>query len=420
MLKKIIVTVTVLFFTNAAYSTGFSIYEQGAKASGMAGAFIAQANDVSAVFYNPAGITKLNGLTIGAGTTIIMTDFAFTGPEIVDKNLYTAAQPGTFPPSTFYAAYQINDWASAGFGFYSMFGLASEWGSDKEPWAGSFLTTKSELQTFSLNPVVAFKVMDNLSLAVGFNFTSASVNMEQNIFFAPRTLSGKSALEASTTGYGFNAGLQYEPFEGLSVGIVYRSNIMLEFTDGDASFSFPVTGDTTIDGEVKALFPASVKGDADLKLPDFIGIGLAYRFTPNLIAEVDYTQFGWSSYDELTIRFDQPVGGQMESTTEKGYQDAYSIRLGLEYRFIPSMTVRAGYAWDKYAVQDEFVEPSLPEGNRHNYTLGVGYKNNGLTVDAMYHILLQDNRTITNSKDNFNGTYSGLANLVGLSLGYSF
>jgi len=411
----------ILFMSvSAVYSSGFSIYEQGAKASGMASAFIAQSNDVSAMFYNPAGITALDGLQIGLGTTVIQTDFDFTGPGIIDSRLYTPAEQGVFPPSTVYATYKIIPDLSVGFAFYSMFGLASEWGSEQEPWIGRYLTTKSALQTFSLNPVIAYKLLDNLSLAVGAVAMQANVLLEKDIYFAPRNLVGHSKLDASTMGYGFQAALQYEPLDGLYIGALYRSNVQLDFNDGTAAFTFPQTGDPVIDQEVAALFPDETRASSGITMPDFVGVGLSYRFTPNLTMEADYTRFGWSSYDKLVVDFKEPVGGQTQSVTERNYQDASSIRVGLEYYALDNLALRTGYAWEETAVPDAYVEPSLPEGTRHIYSFGLGYLTGGFKIDLSYQVLLQDDRLVENSVENFNGKYRGLANMYGLSLGYAF
>ena len=404
----------IVFSVATAWSSGFSIYEQGAKATAMGGAFIAQANDITSVFYNPAGITSMEGFRLGLGTTIIAPAFAFQGPTNVDPNLYTEAEKHIFPPSTFYTTYQINDDLTAGFGFFTLFGLGSEWDKD---WPGRQLATTSEVQTFFLNPVVAYEVMDGLSIAAGFSAVVATVNLEYSVWFGPRDVFGETKLDASTTGYGFNLGLQYKPTEDLSLGVVYRDNVLLEFTDGDVTFDFPSTGNAQADGEVAAFFP-NTGGSADLELPTLIGFGVAYQFTDKLIAEFDWMQLGWSSYDELVLKFDEPVAGRDESVAERKYEDSFSLRFGLEYMIEDDLAFRLGYIRDNRAVPDDYVEPSLPEGDRNLYSIGLGYKMDNLTIDGFYMLLTQDDRTITNSVEGFNGKYTGLGNLFGVSFEY--
>ena len=416
MLKKFTVFFSVLVLSASQVSaSGFSIYEQGAKATAMGGAFIAQANDVSSVFYNPAGITGLSGLNIGLGATIIMPQFAFQGPTNIDPNLYTRAVDQVFPPPTFYLTYQVNKSLSVGFGLYAMFGLGSEW--DKN-WPGRQLATKTDLQTVYLNPVVAYEVMDGLSVAAGVSAVIGSVSLGKSVYYGPRNVFGESKLEASATGIGFNFGLQYKPTDELSFGVTYRPNTLLAFEGGDATFDFPVTGDAATDAEIEKLFP-NTKGSADLTLPTLLGVGISYRFTKDLTAEFNWMQLGWSSYDELVVKFDDPVGGKTESVAERKYEDSFSLRLGVEYQMNDDLALRVGYVRDNKAVPDERVEPSLPGGNRDLYSVGFGYKiNKNLTVDGFYLLLLQEDRTITNSVDGFNGTYTGMGNLFGFSFQY--
>jgi len=421
MLNKSLLILSLIILPHATlFASGFSIYEQGARATAMAGAFIAQADDPSANFYNPAGLAFLKGFHIGLGTTIIAPQFAFQGPENIDSKLYTKAKEDIFTPSTLYLSYQFKDRYSVGFGFYTLFGLASTWGTKEEPWVGRYLATNSEVQTFYYNPNFAVKLLDNLSLAGGFSFIQAKVLLEKSIYFSPRNVDGESSLEANTTGFGFNVGLRYVLFDRLMLGAVYRPNTTLKFKDGDATFRFPATGDPIIDAEIAALFPQKTRGSADLELPNLIGLGIAYDFTENLRAEFDFMQLGWSSYDTLLITFADPVAGQTESKAIRNYDDSYSLRFGLQYKIYPNLALRLGYLYDQRAVPDAHVEPSLPEGNRHNYTIGLGYQWGSLTIDAAYHLLLQDDRDITNSVNDFNGKYTGLGNLFGISLGYSF
>ncbi len=133
-------------------------------------------------------------------------------------------------------------------------------------------------------------------------------------------------------------------------------------------------------------------------------------------------QLGWSSYDELTVKYDDPIGlppNQVtEVTVERNYEDSFSLRFGLEYLVNDDFAVRAGYLRDNHAVPDANLEPSLPEGDRNLYSIGAGYTFDNLTIDAFFMVLTQDEREIDNSVYLFNGTYTGSANLFGVSFGY--
>ncbi|NOX89905.1 MAG: transporter [Calditrichaeota bacterium] len=418
MFKKLF----LLLFLPASFvlASGFSIYEQGSRATALGGAFIARADDPSAVFYNPAGISQLSGWQISVGTTAIQPQFSFTGPSTMDSKFYTEAKKNVFFPTHLYLSYSIKPWLTAGFGFYSPFGLATEWGTKEHPWVGRLLTTRTELQTFYYNPVIAAKLTDNLSAAAGVSLVQANVEMEKDVFFTPRNLFGHSKLKANTTGFGINLGLRYTFFKRLHLGAVYRSSVTLNFNDGEARFTFPTTTDPIINNEVSSLFPAKTKAKSKLVLPATFGLGIAYEATENLSFEFNYVYMGWHTYDRLKVTFADPVGGEKETVSPRNYSDSFSLRFGIEYRLDPHFTLRAGYLWDYHAVPSAYVEPTLPENDRHNYTIGLGYRLKSWSVDVAYQILLQDDRNIKQSVNNFDGKYTGIANLYGLTVGYAF
>ena len=409
----------VIISGSMVFGSGFSIYEHGSKASAMGGAFIAQANDASALFYNPAGITGLEGINVQLGLTIIQPQAYFLGPTDVDPNLYSPAKDETFLIPNFYATYQITDKLSAGLGLFVPFGLGSDWGQD---WVGRELATNSDVEVIELNPVVAYKVLDNLSLAVGFEYGMASVILEKSAYLGYALDSyAEFKMEGETTGMSFNLGIQYKPIKELAIGLMYRHEMTLDFEDGDARFDRPSINPAT-DAYVEQLLP-DTKGNATIVLPARIGLGIAYDFTDQLTAEFDVLRINWTSYDELTIETDDPINGENEQTAVKNYEDQMSFRVGLEYRLNDQLALRTGYLRDPHAVPDKYVEPTLPEGDRNLYSFGAGYKVAGISIDAYYIYLTQDDREIKNSvveETGFNGTYKSQGHLYGLSLGYSF
>jgi len=339
---------------------------------------------------------------------------SFTGPTSSDPNLYSTAEEQVFPPVTLYSSYQINDKMNFGFGFFTAFGLGSNWGDD---WAGRYLATESEVQTFTLNPVMAYKVMENLSVAVGFDYIFGTVTLKRQLDFPIDHSQVGSSLEAHGSGMGWNVGLQYKANDQFTVGFAYRSNVLMDFEGGDATFELPETDGLS---PLRSSYFPDTKGSSELELPTVMTFAFAYDFTKQFTAEFDYVIFGWESYDELVVKFDDPVGGSTETVSEKNYQNSVSYRLGLEYRLSEDLALRAGYMRDNHAVPDEDVEPSLPEGDRDLYNFGIGYKFSALKIDASYTLLLQEDREITNSVHDFNGTYKSIGHLYGLSFGYAF
>ncbi len=422
MLKKVIFFLLLVFLpVSWTLASGFLVYEQGAKPAALGGAFIAKANDVSAVFYNPAGITafKVNNFSIGG--SLIIPQISFQGPENNSPEEYSETNKEIFPPAFFYSAFPVYDKLTAGFGVFSLFGQDCDW---DENWVGNQLTVKSRIQTYFLNPVLAYKVLDNLSVAAGVEIVYGSILWKKRHYYSVRGVLGSAEFDDNTYGFGYNFGLQYIPFENLSIGVIYRSPVLLDFDDGDAAFTFSSSSDT-INAEALYIFP-DTKTQSDIELPAMFGIGISYDFFNRLTAEVDYLWTGWSCYDERKIEYiDNTIGGEEEILLEKNYEDSYSLRLGLEYRFNESLALRGGYIKENKAVPDAYVEPSMPDGDRNVYSFGIGYKFifadlMDVSIDGYYALLMQDDREITNAVNNFNGKYKSLSNMYGVSLSWSF
>ena len=89
--RGLLITLVILLLLTgekSALGHGFGIYNQGAKASAMSTAFVAQADDPSAIYYNPAGIVQLEGTQVSVGAN------AFA-PSATFKSDGTSGIPGT-------------------------------------------------------------------------------------------------------------------------------------------------------------------------------------------------------------------------------------------------------------------------------------------------------------------------------------
>ena len=69
--KMVPVLLVLLFTASTSFAAGFRLPEAGAKAMGMGFAFTAQADDPSAIYFNPAGLTQLKGNNLKLGVTYV-------------------------------------------------------------------------------------------------------------------------------------------------------------------------------------------------------------------------------------------------------------------------------------------------------------------------------------------------------------
>ena len=228
------------FFSSMAFAAGFHIHEQGAKAMGMANAFVAQADDPSALFYNPAGIAFQEGTQISLGVTVIRvpeTEFNGTTPLGGGPSLATdekARKDVFFPPNFYFTHSMENQPISFGIGFNSIYPLAKRWASNS-----NFRDEIKEIaiKPFNIQPTVAYRIDKwNLALAAGIDYTYAQVWLEKSPYFpVPATPLGDMEIEGDGDGWGYNFGLLWKPLKQLSIGVAYRSEIKLDI-EGDADF----------------------------------------------------------------------------------------------------------------------------------------------------------------------------------------
>ena len=410
---KVTIITFVIFATiglQSVFAGGFQLNEQNARAMAMGGAFTAVSNDPSAIYFNAAGLTQLSGINIMLGTTLIAPTFSFRGvsPSIHE---YDAAKQ-TFFPTHFFASYNYNKDLAFGLGFDSPFGLASKWDPD---WVGKYLAIETKLQTFTISPVVAYNVLDNLSVSAGLVYSFATVTISQKTPQTPFTGDAFTTLTGKdNSAWGYNLGAMYKPIDGLSIGVSFHSQV---------KYNFKGTASTIGAAQLASQLPNG-NISANLTTPINLAFGVAYQVLPQLLLSADYQYVGWSSYDSLTVDFSSP---NMVKSSPRLYDNSFILRFGAEYGLTQDLKVRAGIYYDKDPVKAQYLNPSLPDADRLGFSVGLGYKlMNNFNIDAAYLFIRGKQMTITNSLENyaagispFNGTYNTAANLVSLTLSYS-
>jgi long-chain fatty acid transport protein len=239
----------VICTSTGAAAAGFAILQQGTAAMAQGNAFVAQADDPSAIFYNPAGLTQLKRPEIYFNNVFSATNRTYMTPA----GEYTTAKHDIFAIPAFYATYPVHERVVLGLGCFSPFGLGTTWPPE---WAGRYITTMSKLKTYNVNPVVAVKLLDNLSFAAGLDMLWSRVQIQRKTFqrMGPFLLTDlKTDYDAAGMGWGYNLGLLYEPIEGVKCGVNYRSAISVSHS-GDLQ----VANLSPVDGEASVVFPPSV------------------------------------------------------------------------------------------------------------------------------------------------------------------
>ncbi len=373
-----LVTCVSLLSAGSVSGAGFALIEQGV--SGLGNAYAggsAIAEDASTIFFNPAGMTRLPGHQIMAGAHYIIpyADFDNKGSTHVTGAPLSGGDDGNgadakIIPNLYYSR-KVSDRFSVGIGINTPFGLATTYSRD---WVGRYHAVKSDLMSININPSVAYKVMDKMSVGVGFSAQYVDAELSSAVDFGtigaafgipgllPQRNDGYFKLDGDSWGVGYNLGLLYEFSKNTRIGAAYRSRI--EHTlEGDADFS-----------HVPAPLSASFRdtgAEADVTLPDSLSISFYHQLHPQWAVMADFTWTNWSLFDELVVKFDND---QAPNRTVENWDDSYRYSLGVSYIPNRNWTLRIGTAYDTSAVSDKkYRTPRIPDGDRIWAALGAGY-----------------------------------------------
>jgi long-chain fatty acid transport protein len=378
-----------------ARGNGFDIYEQSARAVGIAGAMTAQADDPSAIFFNPAGITQLDGTQISMGACMIMPTMQFQS----SGNAVMGSYPGqtskikghTWVIPNMYVTHKINDMVSVGIGSFSHFGLGVEWG---DYWEGRFTpgATKSILATTSFSPVIALKPFENLSIGFGPYVQYFDIQLNNLAFITPptpplrpnsnRAQTVDATLTAHNWDWGWQAGFRLKIIEGLAFGAAYLSEVSHKITGGDQELTSLANG--------SAILKQGFSGE--FTLPATLRLGLAWQSDKWAIeAGAQWTE--WSSYKTLKAVFDNGTS----LVSPKNWHNAWLWRIGGQYRVNPYLDLRVGFFYDETPIPSNTLDPLVPSGDRKGYCGGVGLHFHAFTFDVGYNYIQDESRTWNNT-----------------------
>ncbi len=422
----------MLAVSGAAFGAGFGLYEQGAKATAMGGAFAATADDPSAIFYNVAGIAQQRHTAFMTGGTGINFTNEFTGDP---NDAFTSGSTGHYRPHTFalpnaYFVMPIGTNLTAGVGVFTPFGLRVNW---EDPFIGRFVSRDANIKTTSVEPALAWQTTDGrVAIGVGAEYRRARVILAQNLTFPPSTVNvnpflgrfpdlGTAYLSSDwDNAWGWNAGVLFKPSSEWRVGASYRAPMDIKFK-GTVTITQISTGNAQLDALVKPQLPPSQPIATTFNFPSVANIGIATTAIPNWDIEFDLVHTAWSRFKQLKVDFlTTPTFG---FTRPQGWDNVNSYRLGANRTVNANWDVRLGLLYDRTPQPTQNVSPLLPDADREGASFGIGWHSGHWMLDATefaLHFKKRGTEGISSPEIDFNGTYRTDANLVSLNFGYRF
>ncbi|MCD7954042.1 MAG: outer membrane protein transport protein [Synergistaceae bacterium] len=413
MIAALMLTLLALSIPAAAFAEGFGVYEWSAAGTAMGDNYMFGENDPAVLAYNPAQITKLNGSYLSLGTAWVnaATSVTFNGLKnsVLNRNNSdewdNSYSPAIIPYMYYAQKAGKNSWW--GVAFFARYGNQIEY---DDLWPGRYDTVYTGVKGVTLQPTYAFKINDKLSAAVGLDINYIQLRMKKDVpAISQYGYAGdvRSDLDGDSTNIGWVASLMYDFTPKTSAAVVYRARVK-HTMDADMSFSGIAKLDTKAHGTVT--------------LPDLLSIGLGHKFNDRTRMEINATWTNWSTYNALNLTFDDPILGKANSDNPKDWSAAWRIGIGIEHKLSQKWSILGGYVYDESPVPDEWMDFTVPTGDRHRGSIGFKYSPNETSELAFaYTAIWAGNRDVQShiGRADYASAYihDGLTQVV--SIGYT-
>jgi long-chain fatty acid transport protein len=420
---KSLILITFLSSSFLLNAQGFQVNLQGQAQQAMGGAGTALIQDGAAVFFNPGGVSFLKDNSINIGATPVISK-----GEFLESNTNATAVTQS-PVGTPFAGYAVWGADSShkffsrfkfGLGAYTPFGSTIKW---QDGWSGRFVLTEIQLFAVFVQPTISYKINDKWGVGGGFVYASGKVNLQQDLPITYQNGSYANAtIQGNASGYGFNGGIYYKPCNKFSLGLTYRSQVNMNVKNGTATFNVP--------SSLASDFPNG-SFTSSLPLPQVATLGLAYRVNEKLALAFDANFVGWYTYDTVTFKYANTTAELQDTKLARNYRNAYSFRLGAQYKLCGNLYGRVGLSYLRTPVKNGYVTPDVPDGDRLNVMAGLGY-NIGKHFAVNASFTFEDIRRKGNNYSSvvtttpgqtitpLSGTYNVFIYAPGLSLVYKF
>jgi long-chain fatty acid transport protein len=371
---------------------GFQLPDQDAFATARGEAFVATADNASAIYYNPAGIGQLRGHNLRGGLYSIWYQSSYDDAGGQNRKSKGSVHP---VPQLFYAYGCETIPFSFGLGVYSPYGLSQEWPQDV-PFRQAAI--KGSLTYLTVNPTVAWRVTPALSIAAGLTVNRGEADLSQGLMPSP-VPGDVFRFKGDGVDVGVNLGLLWQVSSNVSVGASYR-------------------GPTTIKMKGTAELPIfAPEGAAETSFPfpqNLVG-GVSWRPTPKWNLEVDVEWTDWNRVNALTVTSTYLP----PASTVLNWESSYYYEFGVTRYFENGWHVSAGYVFNQNSMPDANYNPLIADLDKHFVSAGAGYQAARWSFDLAYQFGYGPDRNVQ-AGTVADGRYSFVSHALSASVGYKF
>ncbi len=411
--------------SHTALAAGFQLKEQSAQSQGnaFAGA-TATATDLSTIYFNPAGMTRLKGSAADMTVSYILPSSKLnltstTNPTAgASEALGTGdggdAGVGAFVPA-FYGMYDYSEDLKLGIAVNTPFGLSTSY---DEGWAGRYHALDSEILTINVAPSVAYKVNKNLSIGAGAQIQYVQARLTKNITdIGAGTVDGHTSLTGDDIGFGGRLGILYEFNDDTRIGAAYHSRVRHNL-EGRLEYENLSATTATVFGSKQT---SSHAASAKLVTPDIFSLGASHDLNDQwtILGEVSRTQ--WTTFKDLVVLDEN---GVEDENIYENYRASHFAAIGGTYKMDENQTFRAGVAFDQGAVEDEHRTARIPDSDRYWLSLGYGYETENFNLNFGYSYIHAADASLNEEgsaiQGSFTGDYDSHVNILAVNATWKF
>ena len=389
---------SAIMCASTASAAGFQLTEQSVAGMGRAhaGAGIV-GDDVSAIHFNPAGMTLLHGLQTTVAGTYVSLDIDYKGLNGAREN--GRDKPASIPAA--FLSYQVNDSLWLGLAITSPYGMRIRYGSD---WSENQRGISGSVTTVDINPNIAWKVNDYISIGGGVSalWTHSKIKSglpAKQTHALPAALGGGSLdiplggqfeYKGSDWMFTYNLGLMVSPTEDLRFGVSYRSSAHVT-----ARGDYYIRGNAVMngegDGKGRLQTPETVYISATWKPIQKLRLsGLArwanwkkfenMRFSMDNLSNLHATQGAMDLAQSFPPALAQGAIGAIQSklgnvNIENNWKAAWLFSLGADLDVTDQWTIRGGVALETDPIKQQNLRTALiPDTKRLWLTCGLSWK----------------------------------------------
>lgn len=456
--SKTLLAAAIASVTSVSQASSFALIEQSASGQGVAYAGAAAiGEDASTIYFNPAGMTRLPGQQIVVAGHIISPDAKFTNKGSTDftgaPDSLTGPNSSTGDPAfipNFYYSAELPNEIYVGVGVNVPFGLSTEY---DDGWVGRYHGLKSEITTININPSIAWKASEKVSIGFGISIQYADLELTNNLdsfaicarieavagsplgcdYTIPSDAARDSSvkLAGDSTELGWNTGILIDLGDKSRLGVAYRSAIKHNVS-GNSTYDLDGTLDT-VAGIATGAFGFNILQDTTLEataeLPETFSVSFVSDINAKWTVLADWTWTGWSSLDVITIVEAGGLPGT-EKTLNLAYNNVNRYSIGAHFKPNQKWIVRGGLALDQTPIQSpELTTARIPGNDRTWLSLGMGYKPSARwSMDFGYsHLFISDTDINNGPPENegssgatLTGTYESSVDILSAQANFYF